>query len=602
MSTRYTNVQLLMGVPFDNTYQHTRWCKSQAEQEAYFSTFKRLAQGVNYSYQRDKQVFRVDAHRDQLYACNYMIFKNTATYPSKFMYAFVTDVEYVNEQTSWVHFEIDVLQTYRFDIGIRDSFVVNQHDKKYTNGFPTINTVDENMNYGSEYTTFKKDIFHLNEGVNFLVVVTSERIKPENDKIENAGGTFIGVPSPYNYYLVPFRQSLAYRCNGAGSSGLTMNDYMAFLTLDEQFSNKVVAMFVTSFIGVPLGIDNGNKNVIYGGGAGQVLTVRQYKGKVYDKDVNLAFFEVGLINNFFVKKILLNSNVFNTFQTAFSFSPTETKLFMYPYCLIEIVDNKGGVMTLRPEYLPNGRLEVNVHPSMGTSQKTMLDVVNYDGNNSDDVTLISSKFLVDEDPNSVDVKNDYALAYLQGNRNSMNAQRKNAFESYKTGNINSVLSGLGAAFSGMASFNPAVTGINSMGAFQQLNNNQTDFENQSRLLSAKFADIENVPYNVNQLGFNSSFSFGNFSGYYHVRYKVIKDEYARKLHSYFKTYGVTKNQIKDINLQTRSSWNYIKTKNINVIGSMSNEVLTKIKSIFDTGITLWHNNNVLDYNQSNDDV
>lgn len=54
---------------------------------------------------------RVEKKAEDLYDCNYLAFQNTS-FGSKWFYAFITSVEYVNNITSEITFEIDVLQTY----------------------------------------------------------------------------------------------------------------------------------------------------------------------------------------------------------------------------------------------------------------------------------------------------------------------------------------------------------------------------------------------------------------------------------------------------------------------------------------------------------
>ena len=65
-------------------------------------------------------------------------------------------------------------------------------------------------------------------------------------------------------------------------------------------------------------------------------------------------------------------------------------------------------------------------------------------------------------------------------------------------------------------------------------------------------------------------------------------------------YGYSTNKIKIPNLNTRSSWNYIKTVGINILAEIPELDLQRIKDMFDNGITLWHNPaTFLDYSQNN---
>lgn len=604
MARRYTHVKLLANVPFDNTYQHTRWCKTQQEQETYFNSFPVLNENTDCSYQRDTQlggVFRVDRHKDALYACNYLIFKNEETYPSKWQYAFVTDIEYKNDNTSFVTFEIDVLQTYRFDIGIRESFIAKEHPQLYySNGIPFINTIEEGLDYGREYTTTNVTQFHPSDGVNFLVILTSEAM-PLGEKEDKSGGSIVGGPSPFSYYILPINSNgEVYKPNGAGNADF--GEYMAFLTTKEPFLNKIVGMYLTSYTGLPFKIDHANKTVRLNSGGSFKITLPTYASDPTGKMKTFAFFGIKEAKTFVPKKLDLVGNVYHYFKETYPFSVKESKLFMYPYCLIEITDTKGHVMTIRPEYLTGGKLSVFVKGSLGISNKVMLEPIDYDVSNSQIIINLSDKMLIDNDPNDVGVKTDYASAFMQGNKNSLIAQEQNIRNTFRHGMGNSAMSAGGAIFSALASNNPFVGLTNIMGSGQQVNNYIAEKENGLNLLSGKIADIENVPDNVTQLGSNLSFTMGNFQNYYQLRFKQIKYEYATRLDRYFSMYGTKSNRVATPNLQTRKAWNFIKLKEPNIVGTMSNDVLQRVKQIFSAGVTLWHTNDILNYNQDNGDV
>ena len=63
---------------------------------------------------------------DFLWDCNYMMFQNT-TYGDKWFYAFITSVEYHNNNCSIIHFEIDVMQTWHFNYSVDQCFVEREH-------------------------------------------------------------------------------------------------------------------------------------------------------------------------------------------------------------------------------------------------------------------------------------------------------------------------------------------------------------------------------------------------------------------------------------------------------------------------------------------
>lgn len=124
-----SNIKIYHNVPLDNTYNHTLYFDNLAKQNAYFHgnvsilKYNLTAQ----SYQRVvKGSMRIAVKSDNLYDCNYLAFQN-ASFGTKWFYAFITGVEYVNNETSEITFEIDVMQTYLFDVTLKECFVEREH-------------------------------------------------------------------------------------------------------------------------------------------------------------------------------------------------------------------------------------------------------------------------------------------------------------------------------------------------------------------------------------------------------------------------------------------------------------------------------------------
>ena len=84
-------------------------------------------------------------------------------------------------------------------------------------------------------------------------------------------------------------------------------------------------------------------------------------------------------------------------------------------------------------------------------------------------------------------------------------------------------------------------------------------------------------------------------------YKMcIREEYAIIIDRYFSMYGYKINQVAIPNITGRTNWNYVKTIGANIEGDIPETDINEIKSLFNNGITLWHNpSTYLDYSQSN---
>lgn len=110
-----SDIYVLTGVPLDNTYEHTiswTWTANPREAQARYFASKAKYTFDKCTYERRERLWcKVERKADDLYDCNYMMFRNSA-FGDKWFYAFILSVEYVNNNTSRIAFEIDVMQTW----------------------------------------------------------------------------------------------------------------------------------------------------------------------------------------------------------------------------------------------------------------------------------------------------------------------------------------------------------------------------------------------------------------------------------------------------------------------------------------------------------
>ena len=122
------------------------------------------------------------------------------------------------------------------------------------------------------------------------------------------------------------------------------------------------------------------------------------------------------------------------------------------------------------------------------------------------------------------------------------------------------------------------------------------------LTQAKLKDINNIPPTISNMGNNSLFSYGNAIRGVYICCKTIRPEYRTQLTNYFKMFGYKVNKLEIPNLKSRENYNYIKTIDANIVGNIPSNDLSAIKGIFDKGVTIWHTDQVGNYNLSNDEV
>lgn len=83
---------------------------------------------TDFTYQRKDGVIRVPINAEVLYAAgiNYCFYRNNH-YGGKWFYCFITEIEFLNENTTALHIKTDVFQTWYFEMELKTSFVEREH-------------------------------------------------------------------------------------------------------------------------------------------------------------------------------------------------------------------------------------------------------------------------------------------------------------------------------------------------------------------------------------------------------------------------------------------------------------------------------------------
>ena len=132
----------LIDVPFEKDGGHTLYFTSAELQKQYYAGLTGYTVGEsNYTYVRKDSLIRVGLNIELLRKYNYLYYVNYKTTITdmgetaipKVYYAFITKLEYVNENTTNVYIATDVMQTYLFEIlsdTTSQSYINKQHVPK----------------------------------------------------------------------------------------------------------------------------------------------------------------------------------------------------------------------------------------------------------------------------------------------------------------------------------------------------------------------------------------------------------------------------------------------------------------------------------------
>lgn len=189
-------------IELDNKNQLT--FDNATQQYNYFNSLNKL-EVDGFTYLRQNNVIRYNAHLDTLLEYNYVMYRNE-NYSNKWFYAFITRMEYVSDTVTNIYIETDYYQTWMFNLTFLNSFVEREHVADDTIGK---HTLDEGISTG-EYIQNGSviDVSELNDL--FIVVGISDYQNYSQGNV--IGSMQNGIFSALQY--------VAFNTNSAGISAL----------------------------------------------------------------------------------------------------------------------------------------------------------------------------------------------------------------------------------------------------------------------------------------------------------------------------------------------------------------------------------------------
>ena len=127
---------ILLKTPFELDYKNNLTFSNITAQLNYFNSLPHT-EITDATYQRKEGVIRYPALIDNILSYNYCMYQNE-NFSNKWFFAFIKNMEFVNNNVTNITIETDVFQTYQFDITYKQSFVEREHVNNDTVGLHTI--------------------------------------------------------------------------------------------------------------------------------------------------------------------------------------------------------------------------------------------------------------------------------------------------------------------------------------------------------------------------------------------------------------------------------------------------------------------------------
>lgn len=546
-----SEVYILKNVPLEPSFDHTIWFDSPEQQATAFTTYALAFYFNKVSYQRyPRPYITLDKTADDLFGCNYMMFRNTS-YGTKWFYAFITQIEYISNTTSRIYYTIDPMQTYLFDVNVGECWVEREHAMTDAIGD---NLIPESFELG-EYV-FDADYFpQIFEKSHYTICIlaTWEAVYEDNKwviKDASTGGVG-GVDS--GIYTGLTKNTFNYDPDNPQSAPHNANAVIEAATKANKADGIVsITMYPKFFMNWSITGDLADGLVPY-----KMNGVPAFTG---------------------------------TFD---GYKPKNNKLYTSPFCGVYVDNLQGNAANYAYEYFPDRKPLFYIVGAVNGNLECASVPINYKGLPSNfQESLIMGGF--PQCAWNVDTfkawiaQNKYAIAAGVANTAISTAARVGA--AIATGGLSEIAAAPAAAGTNVVSFpnayQPPTGGGSGGGITGAAINGSSNILNDTINLVAQVKTASTQPNHSRGQQSSSVYCALGQQGFHYMPYR-IQGQFAKIVDDFFSMYGYKTNRLKVPNRNGRKAWNYVKTCGCNLTGSAPADVTASLVQIYDRGITFW---------------
>ena len=566
-----STITLLFNVPLNNKYDNTYYFSSINEQaNFFFSTFSKQT-FTQQSYQRKNRGWlRLSARYRDVFNANYMYFMNnfiSATshvsqmvYEQKQFYAFITQVNYINDMTVEIQYEIDVIQSYMFNWTLPQCMVERE-------------TVDGDSLYKN----------YIDEGI-----PVSDYANSDAGPIEFTA-TIDGVSRTYP---------------------LGRMKYVVAATFDRDFHDTTDGVPITQDI---KGAVCGCKFIEFDDASACIQWLNLMPGEKYGGVLGIYMLPV---------LISLSSNAYNTlyynlqyskydyYDYYTSFTPKNKKMYHSPYCSLVIQNSEGASMAFDPtQFWGSASFTLHFSPVLPITGYLSADYYKVKIMPSPGIRGTNSPFLYSLPLPSLPTftwANDTYKAWLALNSGYMQTAKTVAIIDTVVDTASGIrnLGALGAAAAlGTVIGGPIGAAAGTVSAVGSLAGSIKSVTSDLATINNLYTQDKNaqiVPDSFNGSADNQATALAGTYGFYsYVRFPTR--DVAVSIDNYFTMFGYKVREIKVPSLNNRTRFTYVKTLNMDVEGFIPTDDRDAINNIFNAGIRFWKDKtNFCDYSITNE--
>ena len=567
-------------VPFDNSYAHTMTFGNAEAQTDYFSSVcNQSLDRASYTYVRLNNSIRVPFNAESLYTYNYCMYQNS-NYGTKWFYAFIIGINYINENATELVLELDVMQTWYFDYVLKEGFVEREHVDD--------DSLDANLNPEPE-------------------MPMNSIAKTVTTPIELDAKMAVVQTNAYPNYkgMAPMPLPLQVSGSKAVSGGLYNNIYNGaklykfsipseiYGTEKTQHGDEIYEHRLEQFL----------KDINECGAADSISNIFMYPEALFTGNAGI---DQGLPTDTQPKHIEYSAE--RPMVLDGDYVPRNNKLYTFPYCYCMITNNNGVYAQLKWELWENG-YRYNIDSAVEADATAFVIPQNYAGieNNVDaginfpvtgKCSWIYSAYQTWAAQNSL--KNTITTV---GSAIAMIVPAARGI----SGAVKAL--GVGKAAKTASSIGKHAKTTSNNGIRAALNEGKSSIGKADEIsLAAGAAGAAGLAADYQRMMFTPDTQKGQANGNSLLaigeqRIKVMsivpKREFCEIADGFFDMYGYQVDKVKVPNRTGRPNWNYVKMQNACHRGNVPAEDMAQINAIYNSGITFWHTSDIGNYSLPN---
>ena len=634
--TPSTTITLYSNCPLPSNYEHTLYFSSLSAQTSYFNGLNKTLYANNTYNVISAGVIRIGDTINNVFNKSYMSFINAnSNFENKTFYCFITDVVYINNNCTEIHYVIDVMQTYMFEYATLSGGVLALHKKQFVDKthIPLADDVlsngvmlnDEGIDTGIENKAHIeiKDMPNFGKRMTALIFMTgrlnhASNLDSDTSIPNDLTPKEITLTNQQSIIVVKTPDNHVYNYSNENDTSV-----LAIAEMDRYMFNPLTVRYVEIYDsnghldtnGIDPGItgsEHGYKSLVRfleivnalgkSESIVKVVLVPDYilsKDPTSDTTLNFLLERHGEVTSIYSNTITIGNSVDG-------YTPKNKKLMCYPYNYYVLDNNEGQQKTYKPQFFNNGSLTFQGISCIAEGG-VIIYPIDYYTSTSDDINNGLQKTIARQMPYVISSYKDW----LANSTISRNIGLRNNYVNGVLSISSGILGGSGDLTDSYSEWNKKAVKAEREGktfdepppkkgsiagkagfigkAIGTTANAMGNAYNYISSLAAQNAEHKEVPNSL----------VGTFDGYMNLcasRYSftlynmTVANHIAQRIDNYFSAYGYKINDWKEVKLKVRNNWTFVKTAGCAIepdhIPTMFEE---QINAIFDNGITFWSN-------------